>query len=634
MDQLIDETQMGRQKDAKDVILKLECESFGDSLCSTPTLRKLAKSYGKKIIVCSHKPFVFENNPYVKFHIHNNDFKEEFREQYEVLESFKLEPNEMHLKYGSVDIRKIHCFNLGFDLKPDEMHCEYYPGAINFKESDENFLNSESYIVIHISKTWPSRTWLKSNYENLITNINKAGYKVALIGFDQPKEPGGNNYDKSCYNFEDFVFEGVSFLNRTSLDQDFEIIKKANICITCDTGILHLAGCTDTEIIYIGGSIDPALRAPYRYGGQSYKFSFVGGECKIFCGSDIKYCLTEHAQLNSLPLISECLEKKSTFECHPTHEQVFKKIAEVNLRNLKEVELLTIPEEEDGDLKKVLVNFESSSLGDTICWLPYVEQYRIKNECEVYCFTFKNEYFEQSYPKINFVNAKDLDRFNFNEIINIGLFKDTPPKVKNAGLPNIASYYLKLEHEELKPKIDLLNTKKKVEGKYVCIAVQSTAQAKYWNNKDGWRKVVKYLQLLGYKVVCIDKNSDFGAKGFSNEIPENAIDKTGDFSLQERITDIHNCEFFIGLSSGLSWVAWALGKKVILISGFTEPSNEFSTPYRLINKDVCHGCWNKEPFDRDNWTWCPYHEGTERQFECSKSISFEMVKQKIDEIIS
>jgi len=75
MEQLIDETQMGRQKDAKDVILKLGCESFGDSLCSTPTLRKLAKSYGKKIIVCSHKPFVFENNPYVKFHIHSDDFK-------------------------------------------------------------------------------------------------------------------------------------------------------------------------------------------------------------------------------------------------------------------------------------------------------------------------------------------------------------------------------------------------------------------------------------------------------------------------------------------------------------------------------------------------------------------------------
>ena len=634
MEQFIDEIPIGRQKDAKDVILKLGCESFGDSLCSTPTLRKLAKSYGKKIIVCSHKPFVFENNPYVKFHIHSKDFKEGLREQYEVLETFRLESNGVKLKYGSVDIRKIHCSDLGFDLKPNEMHCEYHPGPINFEESDESFLNSESYIVIHISKTWPSRTWLKSNYEKLIININKAGYKVALIGFDQPKEPGNSDYDKSCYNFENFVFEGVSFLNRTSLDQDFEIIKKANICITCDTGILHLAGCTDTEIIYIGGSIDPALRAPYRHEGQDYKFSFVGGECKIFCGSDIKYCITEHAELNSLPLIAECLEKKSTFECHPTHEQVFRKIAEVNLKNLEETKGFTSLEEGDDDSRKVLVNFKSSSLGDTICWLPYVEHYRTRNDCKVYCFTFKNEYFKQSYPEINFINAEDFKEFNFSETINVGLFKDTPFEVKNAGLSNVASYYLGLEHKELKPKIDILNKQKKIEGKYVCIAVQSTAQAKYWNNEDGWRKVVKYLKLLGYKVVCVDKNYDFGKGDFRNKPPKEAIDKTGDFPLQERITDIYNCEFFIGLSSGLSWVAWALAKKVILISGFTKPNNEFNTPYRPINKDVCYGCWNEEVFDRGNWTWCPHHEGTERQFECSKNISFEMVKEEIDKIIS
>ena len=152
------------------------------------------------------------------------------------------------------------------------------------------------------------------------------------------------------------------------------IIKKANICVTCDTGILHLAGCTDTEIIYIGGSIDPALRAPYRHGGQDYKFSFVGGECKIFCGSNIKYCITEHAELNSLPLISECLEKKPSFECHPTNEQVFKKIAEVNLRNLKEA---------TSEKKKVLVEFHSSALGDSVAWMPYVEKYRLKNNYEV-----------------------------------------------------------------------------------------------------------------------------------------------------------------------------------------------------------------------------------------------------------
>ena len=618
---------------AKDVILKLGCDSFGDSLCSTPTLRKLAESYGKKIIVCSYKPFIFENNPYVKFHIHSKDFKEEFREQYEVLETFQLggsqslKLNGMSVKYGSVDIRRIHCTNLGFDLRPNEMHCEYHPGPINFKESDERFLNSGGYIVIHVSKTWPSRTWAKSNYENLITNINKAGYRVALIGYDTPTE-ATNSYSKVCYDFSEFEFEGVSFLNRTSLDQDFEIIKKANICITCDTGILHLAGCTDTEIIYIGGSIDPTLRAPYRHGGQDYKFSFVGGECKIFCGSDIKYCVTEHANLNSLPQISVCLEQKPTFECHPTHEQVFKKIAEVNLRNLKEAE------------KVVLVDLSSSALGDSLAWIPYVEEYRLKNNCKIYCSTFKNELFEKGYPEINFIEPGSV--VDCNEVIVIGWTKDDgtgkfrpPLGIRQRSLQETASFCLGLEdHKERKPKICIENKEKKIEGKYVCIATQSTIQAKYWNNKEGWDKTVEYLQELGYKVVCIDKHRSFGIEGRWNLIPEGAIDKTGDLPLQERITDLHNCEFFIGLPSGLSWLAWALDKEVVMISGFSDPKTEFYTPYRIINTEVCNSCFNKEEFVVEGWNWCPYHEGTERECECTKEITFEDVKGEIDKVIN
>ena len=73
----------------------------------------------------------------------------------------------------------------------------------------------------------------------------------------------------------------------------------------------------------------------------------------------------------------------------------------------------------------------------------------------------------------------------------------------------------------------------------------------------------------------------------------------------------------------------------MLISGFSEPIAEFSTPYRVINRSVCHGCWNdlRFEFDRDRWTWCPRHEKTERMFECARGIGFEMVREKVDACI-
>ena len=98
-------------------------------------------------------------------------------------------------------------------------------------------------------------------------------------------------------------------------------------------------------------------------------------------------------------------------------------------------------------------------------------------------------------------------------------------------------------------------------------------------------------------------------------------------SLESKMDWIAGSSFFIGLSSGLAWLAWAMDKKVVMISNFTEDWNEFSC-IRITNKDVCHGCWQDTPFDPADWNWCK-HKGTKRQFECHTSITADMVIAKI-----
>jgi hypothetical protein len=43
----------------------------------------------------------------------------------------------------------------------------------------------------------------------------------------------------------------------------------------------------------------------------------------------------------------------------------------------------------------------------------------------------------------------------------------------------------------------------------------------------------------------------------------------------------------------------------------------------------CTGCFNTHKLDPGDWNWCPLHKGTERQFECSKSITPEQVIEEI-----
>ena len=45
--------------------------------------------------------------------------------------------------------------------------------------------------------------------------------------------------------------------------------------------------------------------------------------------------------------------------------------------------------------KRVYIAFDSDSLGDTIAWVPYCEEFRKINECELVVSTFKNFLFEE-----------------------------------------------------------------------------------------------------------------------------------------------------------------------------------------------------------------------------------------------
>jgi hypothetical protein len=82
----------------------------------------------------------------------------------------------------------------------------------------------------------------------------------------------------------------------------------------------------------------------------------------------------------------------------------------------------------------------------------------------------------------------------------------------------------------------------------------------------------------------------------------------------------------------LAWLARAVGTPAVPISGFTHPTNAFATPYRVINWHACIGCWSdpRVRFDHKDFLWCPCHAGTPRQFECTRLITAEQVKQTIE----
>jgi autotransporter strand-loop-strand O-heptosyltransferase len=287
--------------------------------------------------------------------------------------------------------------------------------------------------------------------------------------------------------------------------------------------------------------------------------------------------------------------------------------------------------------KKVLLYFDSSSIGDTLAWIPYVDEFRKKYECETYVFTFHNNLFRDVYPEVNFVD-KIENFFYFDVSYKIGWYYTADKKFdsnlhKNPAneipLQQTITDIIGLDYKEIKPKVKNLPVYQS-KTPYICIATHSTAQAKYWNNPSGWQELVDYVKSQGYDVYLVSKEED----GFMGNRQPTGVIKISGKSLEELGSIIKGAKFFVGLGSGLTWYSWALNVPTILISGFSEPWQEMKSDIiRVINEDVCHGCFAKHAFDRGDWNWCPEHKGTQRQFECTKSITFDMVKPHIENLL-
>ena len=282
--------------------------------------------------------------------------------------------------------------------------------------------------------------------------------------------------------------------------------------------------------------------------------------------------------------------------------------------------------------KKVFIAFDSKALGDTLAWFPYIETFRQIHKCDIVVSTFHNYLFEKHYPQFEFVNPGSTVH-NLYAMYKLGIYYTENDSVNPLLNPNnfleqplqkMGSDILGLDYKETKPIISDGSVEK--DDKLITIAIHGTAQPKYWNNPNGWQELVDWLNDKGYTVKLLSKEND----GYMGNYHPKGIVKHPEGSLQSVMHEMEKSKMFIGIGSGLSWLSWALGTKTVLISGFSEKWAEMEDCIRIGSPSgKCSGCFNRMRLDAGDWNWCPDHKGTERQFECTKSIT---AKDVIEEI--
>lgn len=280
--------------------------------------------------------------------------------------------------------------------------------------------------------------------------------------------------------------------------------------------------------------------------------------------------------------------------------------------------------------KNVLVSMDTKGIGDTIAFMPYVVKFQEKFECNVILSTFWNKLFNghNTYKHIRFVEPGQVVE-DLYASYNIGCYDGDYNKNKNnwrvVPLGKVAADTLGVEYDETIADLAIPPGERQINEKYVVISEFSTINSKHWHYPNGWQIIVDYLNDHGYKVAVTSKEE--------TEL-KNVINRTNR-PIEESITTIFHAECTITVSTGPAWLAWAMRRPVVMISGYSDDYAEFEKGCeRIINKDVCHACFNDVnfPFDRGDWNWCK-HKGTERQFECTKNITPEMVIKSLNKIL-
>lgn len=260
---------------------------------------------------------------------------------------------------------------------------------------------------------------------------------------------------------------------------------------------------------------------------------------------------------------------------------------------------------------EVLLHIDSVSLGDTICFSsflkPFVEKYKPKS---LTVSTFWPEVFESD--SIKFISAISEDTVEIDKFLNVSFIRNEIDQVVNGMMWSSRNMLgISQETPPFRPPLKRIELEEK--KKKVCIATESLNAMAKWTRPGGWQKVVRHLLDLGFEVhnISFERSEEIDGVFYHH----------GNEDIMAAARHMNESVLFIGLSSGLSWLAWGYGVPVVMISGFTKAHNEFDC-YRVMNDRCCTGCHN---VFASVTSPCPIFATTFRANECHMTITPEMV---------
>jgi len=239
--------------------------ALGDVVMMTPIVRRLREVLGNEatIDVATNSGSIFLNNPFVNNVLPGNAAVDGYTRVIDLDMAYERTP-ERHIIESFSEVAFNEYEGTEFDKRTDIFFTENDKNIVIGKLTelglwDDNHLRRLT--IVHAGVTWKNRTWPQERWDHTIRGVVANGRHVIVIG------RGG-----------DFSFKGpgvTSLINLFTIQQIAFLISVADTFVSNDSGMLHIAGTTDTKIVGIFTSAKGEYRMPFRNGVYGHNCHIV-----------------------------------------------------------------------------------------------------------------------------------------------------------------------------------------------------------------------------------------------------------------------------------------------------------------------------------------------------------------------
>jgi len=111
-------------------------------------------------------------------------------------------------------------------------------------------------IALAPGTNWETKKWREDAFAEVARHFLQKGLSVCLIGSERDRAV--------CAQVAGLAPDTVNLAGETTLSELAALIRRATICLTNDSGAMHLAVALDRPVVSVFGPTDPIWAGPYR----------------------------------------------------------------------------------------------------------------------------------------------------------------------------------------------------------------------------------------------------------------------------------------------------------------------------------------------------------------------------------